>query len=125
MLSPLASFPHQGAASERLGILFSSSSFEFYFIHIHFQWFICRTLITTFFSPQKDQTKIIFIVILLGISASLDDFYFYIFYNVYLFLRERERVHTGEGQREKETQNPKQAPGSQLSAQNPAWSSNP
>ena len=32
-----------------------------------------------------------------------------IFFNVYIFLRQRER----------ETQNPKQAPGSELSAQNP------
>ena len=32
---------------------------------------------------------------------------------------------TGEGQRERETQNPKQAPGSELSARSPTWSSNP
>ena len=39
---------------------------------------------------------------------------------VYLFLRERERQSTrGEGQKEKDTQNPKQAPGSELSAQSP------
>ena len=34
-------------------------------------------------------------------------------------MRERDRVVTGKGQRERETQNPKQAPGSELSAQSP------
>ena len=44
------------------------------------------------------------------------------FINVFiLFLR----VQAGEGQREGETQNLKQAPGSELSAQNPTWGSNP
>ena len=33
--------------------------------------------------------------------------------------RERDRVPAGEGHRERETQNPKQAPGSELSAQSP------
>ena len=32
---------------------------------------------------------------------------------------ERDRVQAGEGQRESETQNPKQAPGSEVSAQSP------
>ena len=36
-------------------------------------------------------------------------------FNVYLFLRDR--VQVGEGQREREAQNPKQAPGSEVSAQ--------
>ena len=31
----------------------------------------------------------------------------------------------GEGQKEREIQNPKQAPGSELSAQSPIWDSNP
>ena len=41
--------------------------------------------------------------------------------------RDRDRVQAGEGQRERKTQNRKQAPGSELSAQslmrglNPAW----
>ena len=40
--------------------------------------------------------------------------------------RERERVRAGEeGQRERETQNPKQAPGSELSAQSSMWGLNP
>ena len=39
---------------------------------------------------------------------------------LHLFIFDRERQSTmGEGQREKETQNPKQAPGSELSAQSP------
>ena len=48
-----------------------------------------------------------------------------IFFNVYLFLRQRKRVRVGGGQRERETHNLKQAPGSELSAQSPTWSSNP
>ena len=38
--------------------------------------------------------------------------------------RERETVQVGEGQSERETQNPKQAPGSELSAQSLMWGSN-
>ena len=37
----------------------------------------------------------------------------------FTFERERERAQVEEGQRERETQNPKQAPGSELSAQSP------
>ena len=53
----------------------------------------------------------------------------YIFYlkkkfYIYLFLRDRERVWVGEGQREKETQNLKQDPGSEVSAQSPTRGSN-
>ena len=36
---------------------------------------------------------------------------------MFLFIFERESTQAGEGQRERETQNPKQAPGSELSAQ--------
>ena len=36
----------------------------------------------------------------------------------------RDSAQAGEGQRERETQNPKQAPGSELSAQSPTWGSN-
>ena len=39
-------------------------------------------------------------------------------------MTERDRAGTGEGERERETQNLKWAPGSELSAQNPTWSSN-
>ena len=52
-------------------------------------------------------------------------FFFLNFFNVYLFLRERERERererapAGEGQRERETQNLKQAPDSERSAQSP------
>ena len=44
---------------------------------------------------------------------------------MFIFEREREtdRAQVGEGQRE-ETQNLKQAPGSELSAQSPTWGSN-
>ena len=46
---------------------------------------------------------------------------------MFIFERERrrDRAQMGEGQRERETQNPKQAPGSELSAQSPMWGSNP
>lgn len=36
------------------------------------------------------------------------------FFNIYSFLRVTDRVRAGEGQKERETQNPKQAPGSRL-----------
>ena len=36
-----------------------------------------------------------------------------------------EKAQVGEGQRDRETQNPKQDPGSELSAQNLMWDSNP
>ena len=39
--------------------------------------------------------------------------------------RERDRTQVGEGQRTRETQNLKQAPGSELSAQSPMRGSNP
>ena len=39
-------------------------------------------------------------------------------------MRDIERAQVGEGQREKETQNLKQAPGSELSAQSLMWGSN-
>ena len=47
------------------------------------------------------------------------------FLNVFVlfFERDRDRVRAGEGQRERETHNPKQASGSELSAQSPRWGS--
>ena len=51
-----------------------------------------------------------------------------IFFLMFLFIFERERerqsVSRGGAERERKTQNPKQAPGSQLSAQSPTRSSN-
>ena len=41
-----------------------------------------------------------------------------------MFIYFWERVWVGEGQRERETQNPKQGPGSKLSTQSPTWGSN-
>ena len=49
-------------------------------------------------------------------------FFKFLIFNIYSFLRQRARV--GEEQREGETQNPRQAPGSKLSAQSPTWGSN-
>ena len=51
-------------------------------------------------------------------------FFFFNVFNVYLFLRERDRARAGEEQRENDTQNPKQAPGSEMSAQSPTWGLN-
>ena len=49
-----------------------------------------------------------------------------IFFNVYLFLRQREHKQDQgrDRDREGETQNPRQAPGSELSAQSPTRGSN-
>ena len=46
---------------------------------------------------------------------------------LFIFERDRGRESTlvGEGQKERETQNLKQAPGSELSAQSPTYESNP
>ena len=44
-------------------------------------------------------------------------FFLIFFFNVYLFLRQRETEHEWGRVRERETQNLKQAPGSELSAQ--------
>ena len=46
------------------------------------------------------------------------------FKRLFIFERDRDRVPAGEGQGERETQNPKQAPGSELSAQSPMCGSN-
>ena len=45
--------------------------------------------------------------------------------HLFIFGTERDRAWTGEGQRERETQNQKQAPGSEPSAQSPTRGSNP
>ena len=43
------------------------------------------------------------------------------FSSLFYFIFERERAQAGEGQRKRETQNLKQAPGSELSAQGLTW----
>ena len=53
----------------------------------------------------------------------IKDLILLIVFNVYLFLSERDRARAGEEQRERETQNIKQAPGCELSAQSPTWGS--
>ena len=45
-------------------------------------------------------------------------------FNVYLFLNERETGYEQGRSREKQTQNPRQAPGSKLSADSLMWGSN-
>ena len=51
--------------------------------------------------------------------------FFFSFFNVYLFSRKRETKCEQGRSRERETQNPKQAPGSELSAQSPTRGPNP
>ena len=53
-------------------------------------------------------------------------FFFEFFFQRFLFIfgTERDRAWTGDGQRERETQNRKQAPGSEPSAQSLTWGSN-
>ena len=53
------------------------------------------------------------------LNTESKNLFFFNFFNIYLLLRERERERAGEGQREEEAKNPKQAPGSEPSAQNP------
>ena len=53
-------------------------------------------------------------VFLWGLFLDLQGFFIFVY-----FERGREKVE--EGHIERETQNPKQAPGSELSAQNPVW----
>ena len=43
------------------------------------------------------------------------------FFLMFVFERQGDRAQVGEGQKERETQKPKQAPGSELSAQSPTW----
>ena len=51
--------------------------------------------------------------------------YFYLIFLKFIFERETETEHEwGWWQRERQTQNLKQDPGSELSAQNPMWGSN-
>ena len=66
-----------------------------------------------------------------SLGAGGDTFSRTFFFNVYSFLRERERERErastsgGGAESERETQNPKQAPGSERSAQSPTRGSNP
>ena len=59
-----------------------------------------------------------------GLTEGFGYIFFLIFFHVYSFLKDRDRAQAGVGQREMETQNPNQAPGSELSAQSPARGSN-
>ena len=59
------------------------------------------------------------------IEINLSLFYFFNALCIFESERDRQRARAGEGQRERETQNPQQAPGSELSAPSPTWGSNP
>ena len=61
-----------------------------------------------------------------GRSFSFLCFVLFCFVFTFIYFWETETEHKwGEGQREKETQNPKQVPGSEISAQSLMWDSNP
>ena len=61
----------------------------------------------------------------LNVSFFFNSFILFIYFHLQLFLRETaDRVWAGEEERGRETQNPKQAPGSDLSAQSPTQGSN-
>ena len=62
-------------------------------------------------------------VLVLTWLLSLLSFFILLFIIIFNVL-ERDRLKAGEGQRARETQNPKQAPGSELSAPSPTWGSN-
>ena len=51
--------------------------------------------------------------------------FFLFFYCLFIFENERDRAQAGEGKRQRETQNPKQASGPELSAQSPTRDLNP
>ena len=63
-------------------------------------------------------------VVPLCVCVLISSFYYIFNLNVYFWERERERAQAGEEQRERETQNLKQTPGSELSAQNLMWGLN-
>ena len=61
------------------------------------------------------------ILIILGslLSLKISEIISSLIFSMFIFERERESAQAGEGQRERETQNLKQSPGSELSAQSP------
>ena len=69
------------------------------------------------------RTKTLKFIVRLRVSSFLLTGFF--FFNVDLFLRQTETEHEWRrGREERETQNPEQAPGSELSVQSPTWGSN-
>ena len=104
-LSSLESLPRQpGALSGCVGFLFPVSLFSFVQPHL-LQPFSRSSEFTG--SPLHPLVCLPF--------RSGTDFFFLMF----IFESQRDRARAGEGQRERGTQNPKQAPGSELSAQSP------
>ena len=89
--------------------------------------FICR-LWSFVFHYTRRVLCILFSIICCIWFGYLEFIYLFIkkiFFYIDLFLRERDRVWAREGQRERETQNPKQTPGSELLAQSPMRGLNP
>ena len=94
-----------------------------------FTWLVrdgaCNTQFRLGLSPTMPRFFLMFLISKVGLYLFVL-FLFKKFFNVYSFLRDRrDRVQAGEGQRERETQNLKEAPGSELSAQSLMWGSNP
>ena len=69
-------------------------------------------IMTYYLLNQILNSNLLIYYFCLGIFFSFSFFYIYYFWQT-----ERDRAQVGEGQRETKTQNPKQAPGSELSAQ--------
>ena len=75
-------------------------------------------------SPMSPITSLTSPLATNSLYLSVSVFVCFFFKHLFVFETERDRARAGEGQRERKTQNPKQAPGSELSAQSPTWGSN-
>ena len=76
--------------------------------------------------PESSKPKTLLNLLCSSNNSCHSFFFFNFFFNVFLFIfgTERDRAWMGEGQRERETQNRKQAPGSEPSAQSLTRGSN-
>ena len=83
------------------------------------------TLLRIFMKNGCCFVKCFFLYVLTESYGSYPFIFFQFFFQrLFIFGTERDRAWTGEGQRERETQNRKQAPGSEPSAQSPTRGSN-
>ena len=85
-----------------------------YFRDISIRYMVCKYL--------SQDAPCLFIFYIAGFTERVILFYFILFYFIlflqrFIYFWDRDRAWTGEGQRERKTQNRKQAPGSEPSAQ--------